>query len=231
MIVLYIILALMLLIGALLALPIKVTLDYKESIRLSVSLFGIGLWDHPKPKKKVNLSHYSNKAVAKRRRRLEEKQKKKQPKKKKSKTTPQTPNQKMGPLEGLGQIRKQLSAILSRSVKHVRIEVDRFIIRVAGEDAAETAILFGAVNQAAVGLLSFLSEAGKLKRLRKSRLSVTADFTAQKSVADIRISLTMRLWQIADILLHTPLVYEKLLPGSTSHNTSRNSNQSSKSNQ
>ena len=55
MIVLYIILALMLLIGALLALPIKVTLDYKESIRLSVSLFGIGLWDHPKPKKKVNL--------------------------------------------------------------------------------------------------------------------------------------------------------------------------------
>lgn len=238
LIVLYIILALILLIGAILTLPIKITLEYKDDLLLSATILGSRQWSYPKQKKKVKLSRYSNKAIEKRKRRaqkkrlrLEEKRKKQLQKNKTGgPVIPPKPKEKTGLIEDLELILKQISVILTRGIKHARIEVQRFIIRVAAEDAAQTAILFGAVNQAAIALLEFLDQVGKLKQTRRSKLSVTADFASQKSTADIRIVLTLRLWQVADILWRTSLQYEEILFGPTP-NYEYNSSTSSKSNQ
>lgn len=240
MLILYIILALIaaliLLIGTILLLPVKIGVEYKEDLRLSASLLGLSLWEYPKRKRKVNLSRYSNKAIAKRKQRLQKKrlrmaeeQKKQLQKNKDGQAAPNKPKQPTTIVDDLQLILKQLSIILSRGIKHVRVEVRRFLISVATDDAAQTAILFGAVNQAAMALLAFLDQVDKLKQTRRSRISVTADFASQKSRADIQIILTLRLWQIWDILWRTSLQYEEILFG-PEPNYEYNSSNSSKSN-
>ena len=134
------------------------------------------------------------------------------------------------PSTNTSKLLKQIGAILSRGYKHVRIEVERLIVRVGGEDAAKTAILFGAVNEAATALLAYLDEAGKWKRTRRTRISVAPDYVSEKSFISAKIILTLRLWQAADILLGTSLVYEEILFG-PAPNYEYKTNINSKSNQ
>lgn len=221
MLILYIILALIaaliLLVGIILLLPVKIRVEYQNDLRLSASLLGLALWEVPKRKRKVNLARYSKEAIAKRKRRLQKKRarlaEKKQQKGQVGNTVPRQDKQQASLVDDLQFILKQLSTILSRGVKHVRVEIRRFLISVATEDAAQTAILFGAVNQAAMALLAFLDQVDKLEQTRHSQIRVIADFASQKSKADIQIILTLRLWQIWDILWRTSLQYEEILFG------------------
>lgn len=211
MIILYIALALLLLVGTILLLPVRITLEYDTDLRLDASLLGYSLWSLPKRNKKIRYSRYSNKVLAQKKRRALKKQ---QRLLKKGATTPPKASEKKPGLVGdIEFILKQIGAILSRGYKHVKIEVERLIVRVVAEDAAKTAILFGAVNEAATALLAYLDEVGKWKRTRRTRISVAPDFAADKSSINVKIILTLRLWQAADVLLGTTLVYEEILFG------------------
>lgn len=211
MIILYIALALLLLVGTILLLPVKITVEYDTDLRLDASLLGYSLWSLPKKEKKIRYSRYSSKAMARKKKRL---LKKRQRLLKKGVTAPPAKGEKKPGLVGdLEFILRQIGAILSRGYKHVRIEVERLIVRVGGEDAAKTAILFGAVNEAATALLAYLDEAGKWKRTRRTRISVVPDYVSEKSFINAKIILTLRLWQAADVLLGTSLVYEEILFG------------------
>ena len=113
-------------------------------------------------------------------------------------------------------ITKRVTKILSRGLKHIKIEVRRLIIAVATDEASKTAILFGAVNQACVALLELLEQTGKLKYTRRTRIKVYADFSAPMSEADINIIFSIRTWQILDVLFRAPIQYEKILLGDSS---------------
>ena len=211
MIILYIALALLLLVGTILLLPVKITVEYDTQLRLDASLLGYSLWSLPRRKKKVRYSRYSSKALARKKKRA---LKKRQRLLKKGGAQPQLKNEKKTGLVGdIEFILRQIGAILSRGYKHVRIEVERLIVRVVAEDASQTAILFGAVNEAAASLLAYLDEVGKWKRTRRTRISIAPDFASEKSFIDVKIILTFRLWQVADVLLGTSLVYEEILFG------------------
>lgn len=205
MIALYILAGLILVIGALLAIPASVSVEYRDEVRVALSLLGLRIWQHPKKKKPVKLSDYSPRAAERRRRRETRKKQKallRKQKKERAKTTTKkqtSPKKKRGLLESVSLIRKIASVILARTAKHTRIDLRRLDIAVATDDAAKTALLFGAVNQAAIGLTELLEQSGNLHIPHNARLSVRADFEAQKSTADVYVIFTLRIWQLIDV--------------------------------
>ena len=192
---------------ALLMLRCNVTVEYRDALRVRISALGISLWQHPKKKKKVKLSYYTPRKFERRKRR----EAKKAAKKKASKPSKNTAksSKKRGLMENLGLIRELLGVILQKTAGHARLRARRIIINVATEDAAKTAVLFGAVNQAVIGLLELLDNAKKWRRLKDSEIAVRADFGSQKSSADIEITLSLRVWHLANVLLHTLRRYAK----------------------
>lgn len=212
---LIIVLSVLLLLFVLLMIRGHATVEYRDSVTVRISILGIPFWRYPKKKKKIRLSDYTPKKLEKKKRRearLQDKRKKRLAKKAKRRGEPSagsTPAKKRGLLENLGLIREILTVLIGKSAKHIRVHADRILINVATDDAAKTAILFGAVNQAVVGILELLDQTQKLSVSRSSTISVKADFAAQKSTADISITLSLRVWQILKVLFHTALQYTK----------------------
>lgn len=219
MIALYILLGLLLLIAAILLTPTAITIEYQDDIRLSFSVFGIRLWKHPKPPKKIKISDYTPRALAKKKRKEEKRNKRLQKKKQKKKAATPTAKKSKTLLQNLSSIRRLSSIVLARTSKHLRIEARRLIITVGSEDAAKTAILFGAVNQAAIALLECLKQNGNLKQTHRSRIAVRADFEAEKTTADIKLIFTLRVWHLLDILFRTVKQWAK---SKSQKNTSQN---------
>ena len=217
---LMIILAILLAIFALLMLQAHITVEYREALCVRISVLGIPLWQHPRKKKKVRISDYTQKKIEKRKKREAKrlaKKKRKQAKKEqknqtRATTAPASP--KKGLLDNLSLVREILTAVLKKTAGHVRLRAQRIIIHVATDDAAKTAILFGAVNQAVIAIVELLDQMKKWRGLRASQIAVNADFASQKSTVDISISLSLRVWQMLNILLHAALrlVKEKAKP-------------------
>ena len=204
-----IILAIAALIFALFMVRCRVAIDYHDTLTVRVTLAGFTLWRWPKKEKVIPINGRTHKKIArlqrkeaaKKMRREKSKAKKGQKKVKKQAQASSTPSTKKGLAENLGVIRELLTVVFSRFSHHVKLEATRIIIVVATEDAAKTAILVGAVNQAVADILTILDTHGKLRRLKDARIVVSPDFTAGKTQADIGISLSLRVWHMADILL------------------------------
>ena len=67
----------------------------------------------------------------------------------------------------------------------------------------------GAVTAAASSLFELLNRFKKVDRHKNSELSVIADFTAGECSVDIDILLSLRLWQLIEILLKAFIAYAK----------------------
>lgn len=207
MIALYILLGIVLLIAAILLIPASITIAYQENVSLAISVLGIRIRQMPKPKKPVKLSSYSKKALARQRKKDERKArrllKKKANQDSKTKKEQEGSREPKSLLQNLSLIKRLAAVLLSKTAKHVRIEARRLVITVGTDDAAKTAILFGSVNQAAIALLEFLKQTGNLRQTRRSQIAVKADFTSDKTTADVKLVFSMRVWQLLDILLST----------------------------
>lgn len=201
MIALYIITAVLLLLLAIAMLPIALTLKYKDEVSVRLSLWAIKLKEFPKKKKKIKISDYSQKAIQKQQKKAQK------PQKEKPTSSDKEQDPKKGLLDNLGLIKELLTVIVKGVWGKLKIKASKIVITVATDDAAKTAMLFPAVNTAVLGIVTFLDNESKLKSLDKSNIAVRADFTAQKSTADIEISFSMRLWQILGILFATALKY------------------------
>ena len=212
---LLIILSVLLVLFLLLMLRASVTVEYRDAVSVRITVLGIPFWRHPKKKKKVKLSDYTPRKSKRRKRREERRSARKLARKQKRAAKGQAshgtaaPQKKRGLLDNLSLIREIVTVLLGKSAKHVRLEASRILITVGTDDAAKTALLFGAVNQAVVALIELLDQAKKWRRLRRAELSVKPDFTAEKCTADISITLSLRVWQMLSILLHTAYRYAK----------------------
>ena len=209
MIAFIIILCVAALLVALLSVRGRVVVEYGETLSVRVTILGFTLFCRPKKKKKVNVDDYTPRKLARLRRREAAKQarrakkqaKKSQKKQKKQQSASPAPEKKKGLVDNLGVIRQLLTVVFSRFTHHVKLRATRIIIKVATDDAAKTAILFGAVNQAVAAIIEILDSAGKLQGLKSARILVAPDFTAEKTSADIHIVLSLRVWHMLDILL------------------------------
>ncbi len=212
------------LIAAAIILLILVILTLKLSVRVKlrddVSLvLGIGIFKKkllPSKEKEVRLSDYKIGRFRKNKDKQTEKSKRK-PKKKKSAKKALTSAEGSASNEKperdiMGLISKLLEVVrvfFRRFGHHLRINVRRVHIIVASEDAATTAVLYGAVCGAVQCLFEFLYNCMHLTLPKSEEMQVVPDFTSEKIKAEIDITFSFRLWQIFDILLRSGWAYIK----------------------
>ena len=83
------------------------------------------------------------------------------------------------------------------------MRVARLHIDIATDEAAKTAVLFGGVAQAVAYLAALLDATGTLRAPAKSDVDVRADFLSDSPRFDIEIGLSLRVWQIFDLIFRS----------------------------
>lgn len=90
-------------------------------------------------------------------------------------------------------------AVIKKFFGHLRIRVARVRMVIGTGDAATTAIAYGAVTQSLNILLPALESVKNFERLKKAEFDVRADFAAEESITDIKISFSIRVWQVFSV--------------------------------
>ncbi len=213
---------LVLIIALVLTLRVTLNIEYKDEVKMSVRVFFLKIGILPKKKKKINYKKFTAKKL---RRMLERDRKaelKKQEKKKKKQSAKaqkkeekkkqkqlEKHNKKLGHptkekrslSENLDIVRLILEAVARYFGKGIHVKVTRIRITVASDDAAKTAVMYGAVSAAVAWILEFLEQKAHLKYKGEgddpeNDVSVIADFTAEKPTADLKLSLRVHVWPL-----------------------------------
>ena len=90
-------------------------------------------------------------------------------------------------------------AVIGRFSRHLRINIARIKLVIASEDAANTAILYGAVCQSLNVFLPILEDVKNFPKLKKADISVDCDFGATVPKIDIKLGFSIRVWQVFNI--------------------------------
>lgn len=201
----------------LMLLRIKLFITYREDVALTAGALGLRIRLFPRPKK-VKWRRYSPKKAKKLQDKQEKKQAAKAAKKAKKKAekkarkeaekTSPSKKRKKTLTDKIRFVRALLAAVTRKTHRHLRLQTARLHIRVASDDAAKTAILYGVVCQSVAYLLAALDNVTKLKSTT-TQVSVEPDFLAEKSSADVRIVLSVRVFGALMILLGAALAYVK----------------------
>jgi hypothetical protein len=188
-----------------LILPVTLSLRLDESgqLRLRLHILGIPLYRSPKRQKRVSLSHYSKRAMARRKKKEERRQKKKAKRCKESGASPTPPPDKAPLIDKISFITDLATALLRRSLSHARVRVDCLTVTVGSSDAAKTAILCGVISPALAFLLETLEQFSHLHISPNTLVGVAPDFTSEHTQADIRLHFRLHVVHLADIALHT----------------------------
>lgn len=196
----------------LLSLKATVTIIYDGEVALLVRVLFIKIRILPGKEKKRPRSMSAKKA-AKLEAKLLAKEKKKRAKraaKKKEKTEKkealkrgEVKKKKMSPEEILDIIHL-VTALLKKLVgnfwKHLRIKLTRIRINVGTGDAATTAIVYGAATQAINAIFPLLDRLKQIDVPKSRDVYVNADFTAEETEIDIKLSFSLRVWHLFHVL-------------------------------
>ncbi len=185
---------------------------YNGDLAVTVTVLGIPFRIIPGKEKKIRPSDWSVRKIAARRRKSEKaarrkaaKAAKKAEKAKKDKKDKEAEKKKEKP-DILRIVKTALSALsvaVRRFSKHLRVRVARLHIAVATGDAASTAILYGAISQAAFGIAALLDSTGTLRGAAKADVDIHADYLSEKTSADVEIGFSLLVWQMFDLILRT----------------------------
>lgn len=210
-------LALKIIFGILLALILLLLLRVKISVisdgdrvKLLLRILGIPFKLYPRKskKQKIRLSDYTPRGL-----RRAQKKKDKKALKESLKEKHEKPLEEEGEKPTLSETVSTITAlakkIITKFFRHLRIDVTNIRISVGTPDAAKTGILYGAVCQGVAYLTEVLDHVTNVKKIKKSEISVSADFVSGKTVADINISFSLTVWQALDILLGAAFEYIK----------------------
>lgn len=174
-----------------------------EGFMILVSLLGIKIVRFPAKEKKVKLSDYSPKKP--------KKKKKTAPKKKKeAEPQPEKPKKKLSVTHILNIVKELLHDFFGSYSRQIVVKVAKLHIRVATDDAASTAVLYGAVIQGVSYILAILDGINDLKPLKEKDVCVVPDFTSEQFSADIKIVLRV------PIRIAVPIVIKLLRLGAGS---------------
>ena len=200
--------------------PIKITIDYSDEVKLSVSILHlIKIKLLPKREKKIKISDYTERKIAKRekkRQKKEAKAKLKRAKRAEAKKQKKLDKKARKDAERAGAVKKEVKPSLLDSVnliaslvevffkkffKYLKIKVARLRIVVATDDAAKTAVLYGAVSQAVSYIIALLDTHSNLSQTRNVDFGVDVDFCATKPSADVCLSFSLRIGHVVKLAL------------------------------
>lgn len=106
-------------------------------------------------------------------------------------------------------ILKIAKELIRKTAKHLRVRICNYEICVSTEDAAQTALLYGAVTGLSSTLFGLLENKVNFKVKRGARVAVCTDFVGGKTTAHVKIDFWINLWGILSLLLAGALAFVK----------------------
>ena len=193
---LIVILSIALLIALLLSTKVLLHIRYEESLTVYLRVLFVKIRLYPSKKEKKKHPHSMSKRKAQKIKDSLQKKPKEEPKKRKSKKKEKEKEPKEAPdlISIISIITSFVKSFLRLFAGSVRIRSSRLHIVVAAEDAADTAIAYGALTQAINLLFPMLDGIKTFKHLpRGKELSVQADFLSDTSKIDADVELYIRV--------------------------------------
>ena len=193
---LIVILSIALLIALLLSTKVLLHIRYEESLTVYLRVLFVKIRLYPSKKEKKRYPHSMSKRKAQKIKDSLQKKPKEEPKKRKSKKKEKEKEPKEAPdlISIISIITSFVKSFLRLFAGSVRIRSSRLHIVVATEDAADTAIAYGALTQAINLLFPMLDGIKTFKHLpRGKELSVRADFLSDTSKIDADVELYIRV--------------------------------------
>ena len=192
---LIIIFCIALFIALLLSTKIILRIKYEETLVVYLRILFVKIRLYPKKEKKKRYPHSMSRRKARKIRKSLTKKKKSVKKKDKEKSKEKSKKEdKYDILSIISIITTFVKNFLKMFVKSARIKTSKLHIIVASENAAKTAILFGAVTQATNVLFPLLDSIKTFKKLPKGKdLSVETDFLVDKPSIKADITIYIRV--------------------------------------
>ena len=199
-------------IAAILCLRVSVRIGVDENFSLIAGVGFIKLRIFPAKEKKLKLSDYR---IDKFRKREEKKRLAAEKKKaKKAKKSAPAEQKAASQLAGksvekekrdipalISKLTRVAGVFLKRFGKHLRIDLRKLNIIIATGDAAQTAIIYGAVIGAVQNLYALLVNSGTLRTTKKSELFVEPDFLSEKMRVEVDLRFSFMIWQLFDMAI------------------------------
>lgn len=211
----WIIAAVIAVVAALLCMRIKVTVTYDGTLRVRAGALFFSFPVFPRREKPPNPKKYTPAAVAKRKKK-EEKAAQKKAKKRKNKQTEKSRADADGKKKKPSA--RELSALIrfwarvfritaEKFFRYLHVDVSRFCIGVAAGNAAATAVAYGAVCAAADLLFGLFDRCHRFRFRRGVRPEIYADFLNSETTAQLRVTFSLRPWQIIAVAVSGALAY------------------------
>lgn len=196
---LIIILAIVILIALLLSVKVVLRITYADSLAIYLKILFVKIRLYPSKKREKKYPHSMSRRKAKKikdslegKKKLSKKKKKKQKKDKKGK--PDKEEEAPDLISIVSIVTSFVKSFLKVFAGSVRLKFSRLKIVVASEDAATTAITYGAVTQGINVLFPLLEGIKNVKKLPpKKELSVRADFLSDSPSVDIDVNIYIRV--------------------------------------
>ena len=190
-----------------LSLRAKITVEYKDEVRLFLRVLCFRIKILPKKQKKKGPFSMSEKKAKKIKEQLRRKALKKKLKKQKKKAEKQQEEQarKAGTkkkkslseiLDIVSMVKDIAMAVIKKFFGHLRIDLARLKITVATGDAATTAIAYGAICDAALHLFHVLEPVKGFDLPESRDISIDVDYLSESTSVDIKISFALRVWHV-----------------------------------
>ena len=187
MIALYILLGIILLIGILLILRVKLIISCDENLNVYLRFFLIKFNLFPeKPKKRRKKKKKNNQAKSA----------------SAENTKSDEPNKEQSIVKKMWSIRKILLYTIEKFLGKLHFKFVRLNIVVGGDNAASTALLYGAASQGVSYLIEILDNISNVDISKRSEISIKCDFINQKSSIDGKIMLYISVAHILYVLIH-----------------------------
>ena len=192
-----------------LSLTAKITVEYNDEVSLYVRVLFVKIKIFPKKNKKRGPHSMSERKAAAIKERLAKKAEKKRLKKlkkaeRKKERQKGRPNRRrtLGEiLEMIESVKDIVGAATKTFFSHLRIDLAQLHITVASDDAATTAIYYGIICDALTHLLPLLEATKGFDTPKAKDISVNVDYLAEHITADVKISLSLRVWHALDVAL------------------------------
>ena len=195
----------LLFIALLLVTRIRIFFSYSDKILLYVKILFLKINILPGKSRKPKLRNFKIKRYRKRRiKEIKKAQRDSKKKKDREKKHAKPEKEEEGPKPSLADnvryiinlIRHVLFLVLKKLIGYIRIDIERLHITVGTGDAAKTAVNYGLISQSVSYLLELLSQNTHCRTGTPGSISVNPDFIAEKTTADVSLSVSIRIWQI-----------------------------------
>lgn len=195
------------LIVGLMLIRLRLVIELDDSFALQLKVLWLTFHIIPAKKKdeKINLRDYEIKRVKKKEEQARKKKRKlalkSEKKRKKAQNVSEEKSEETKEKTDVLGIVKLIFAILkdlkAAAIGYVGIDLERMYIVVSSDDAANTAILYGAISQGANLLFEFLRNITGFRMTgRPEDIAVIPDFTFGKLTAKLKLIIRIRVWQI-----------------------------------